>query len=368
MPGRVKPRRSQCPPAAVPDAPAAGGKATARDVARLAGVSISAVSRAFTAGASISAATRGKVREASRALGYRPNLLARGLMTRRTELVGLISNNFDNPAFMEIFDLFTRRLQQRGRRPLLVNLSDGAPPGGALEMLRQYSVDGVIVASSPLHRELAAACAAAHLPIVQAFGRPAGNASINVVGADNVQGGRLAGDLLCARGYRRIAFLGGPAAATSTEDRLQGFRERLAAGGLRPVSELYGPSFSYQAGNALMRQLLARRDVDAVFCGDDILAMGAIDACRAAAIAVPGDIGILGFDDMAMASWAAYNLTTVRQPIGEIIVSAVELMLATIDRPDRTAETRIFACEAIVRDTLRAPAGRPTRRAPRRRR
>ena len=333
--------------------PASQRKATAREVAAAAGVSISAVSRTFTEGASVSAATRSKVLDASRSLGYQPNLLARGLMTRRTELIGLISNDFDNPAFMEIFDLFTRRLQQRGRRPLLVNLTDGAPPGGALEMLLQYSVDGVIVASSPLHRELAAACVAAHLPIVQAFGRPVGRVPINVVGADNVQGGRIAADLLRQRGYRRIAFLGGPRAATSTEDRLNGLRERLLEDGLRPAAEVYGHSFSYPVGNTLMRELLETVSTDAVFCGDDILAIGAIDACRERGVAVPRDIGVIGFDDMAMAAWSAYNLTTVRQPIGDIIVAAVELMLATVEQPDRAVETRLFACEGIVRGTLR---------------
>lgn len=128
-------------------------------MAELAGVSISAVSRVFTQGASVSPATRRKVVDATRSLGYQPNLLARSLMTKRTKLIGLISNNFDNPAYMEIFDLFTRRLQQRGLRPLLANLSDGVPPDGALSVLMQYSVDGVIVSSSPLHRQFAEACA-----------------------------------------------------------------------------------------------------------------------------------------------------------------------------------------------------------------
>jgi DNA-binding LacI/PurR family transcriptional regulator len=334
---------------------AAEHRVTAREVAELAGVSISAVSRVFTKGASASAATRNKVLKATRALGYQPNLLARGLMTRRTELIGLVSNNFDNPAFMEIFDLFTRRLQQQGLRPLLVNLSDGMPPNGALAMLLQYRVDGVIVASSPLHREFAKACAQACLPLVQAFGRPSSTAGITIVGADNAQGGRVAGDLLCTRGYRQIAFLGGPRTAPSTEDRLKGFKQRLLADGLYPVAEVYGSSFSYGVGNALMRQLLAQSKVDAVFCGDDILAMGAIDACREAGISVPGEIGIVGFDDMPMAAWSGYNLTTVRQPIGEIIVTAVELMLAIIHQSKRMAETRLFACEGIVRGTLRAP-------------
>src|SRR6185295_7195168 len=144
-------RRGTGPGRAKPAKAASQRKATAREVAAVAGVSISAVSRTFTEGASVSPATRSKVLDASRRLGYQPNLLARGLMTRRTELIGLISNNFDNPAHMVIFDLFTRRLQQLGLRPILMNLTEGMPPNGALDVLQQYSVDGVIVASSPLH-------------------------------------------------------------------------------------------------------------------------------------------------------------------------------------------------------------------------
>ena len=129
-------------------------RTTAKEVAEAAGVSISAVSRTFTKGASVSPATREKVLAATPQLGYQPNLLARALMTKRTELIGLISNNFDNPAFMEIFDLFTCQLQQRGRRPLLVNLSGGMESAAALDLLLQYNVDGVIIASSTLPRAI----------------------------------------------------------------------------------------------------------------------------------------------------------------------------------------------------------------------
>ena len=106
-------------------------RVTARDVAAVAGVSTSAVSRTFTKGASVSPVTRNKVADAARRLGYSPNLLARSLTTKRTELIGLVSNNFENPLFLEIFDHFTRRLQQRGLQPLLANLTDGEPPDGA---------------------------------------------------------------------------------------------------------------------------------------------------------------------------------------------------------------------------------------------
>jgi DNA-binding LacI/PurR family transcriptional regulator len=332
-------------------------RTTAREVAEAAGVSISAVSRTFTKGASVSPATREKVLAATRELGYQPNMLARALMTKRTELIGLISNNFDNPAFMEIFDLFTRRLQQRGRRPLLVNLSGGMESAAALDMLLQYNVDGVIIASSMLPPQFAEACAEARLPVVQAFGRPGAAPHVHVVGADNVQGGRLAGRLLSERGYEKIAFLGGPSTATSTQDRLRGFRQSLKRAGLAAVSVVYGASYSHQSGSEQMRKLLDE-DIDAVFCGDDILAMGAIDACREAGVGVPEQVGIIGFNDFAMAAWPAYRLTTIRQPISEIIVNAVDLVLNIIDEPSRPREARLFGCEPAIRATLREPERR----------
>jgi DNA-binding LacI/PurR family transcriptional regulator len=328
-------------------------RVTARDVAQVAGVSTSAVSRTFTKGASVSPVTRNKIADAARRLGYRPNLLARSLTTKRTELIGLVSNNFQNPLFLEIFDHFTRRLQQRGLQPLLANLTEDEPADGALNMLRQYSVDGVIVASSSLHRKLLRACTKAGLPSVQAFGRPGGRMRANVVAADNVQGGRIAGHLFCERGYRRVAFLGGPLAATSTEDRLEGFRQRLLRDRLRPVAEVYADSFSYAAGRTLMHALIKTGDIDGVFCGDDILAIGAIDACRECGMSVPKDIGVVGFDDMPMASWGAYDLTTIRQPVADIIGTAIDLIVSIVEEPGRSAPSRLFACEAVVRETLR---------------
>jgi DNA-binding LacI/PurR family transcriptional regulator len=335
-------------------APALGDrKPTARAVAKLAGVSLSAVSRTFTEGASVSAQTREKVLAATRSLGYRPNAIARSLMTKRTEMVGLICNNFDNPLFMEIFDLFTRRLQQHGRRPLLANLSGGIRADVALEMLLKYRVDSVIVASSTLPPSFTNACAEAGMPVIGAFGRPGSAGPVAIVGADNIQGGRIAGDLLRGYGYKNIAFLGGPQTATTTEDRITGFRESLALGALKPCATVYGHSYCYEAGLTLMQQLLRNGGIDAVFCGDDVLAMGAIDACRKAGADVPGDIGVLGFNDMAMAAWPSYSLTTVHQPVAEIIGAAVELALKLVDQADEPAGGRTFDCHIVERGTLR---------------
>jgi DNA-binding LacI/PurR family transcriptional regulator len=326
---------------------------TAREVAARAGVSVSAVSRSFTDGASVSPATRNLVLTAARELGYRPNLLAQSLMTGRTKLIGLVSNNFDNPAFMEIFDLFTRRLQQQGLRPLLANLSGATATEAALDMLLQYKVDGVIVASSTLPQPLLSGCLAAGLPVVHAFGRARSSRGIAVASVDNVAGGRLAAATLTARGYKNIAFLGGPETATSTIDRLAGLISGLATHGLKPHSSLFGTSYAHDVGQGLMRAILNDSQVDAIFCGDDILAIGALDACIAAGVKVPERIGILGFNDIAMASWPAYRLTTIRQPIGDIISAAVDMIATMVDPGRRHAPSRRFACTLVERGTLK---------------
>jgi DNA-binding LacI/PurR family transcriptional regulator len=330
-------------------------RATAKQVAQLAGVSIAAVSRTFTEGASVSSRMREKVLTATRSLGYHPNVLARSLMTKRTELIGLVSTNFDHPTLMEVLDLFTRRLQQSGRRPLLANLSGGASIEAAVEMLLQYRVDGVIIASATLPAEFVTACVEAGLPVVQAFGGPKGKRSVHIVAADSVGGGRLAGAILQERGYRNIAFLGGPEGNTSTEDRLKGLTEHLAAHRLRPCAVVYARSHSHEEGLTLTKQLLRHGGIDAIFCADDTLAMGAIDACRELGANVPGDVGILGFDGIAMGAWPAYNLTTIRMPIADIVTTAVEMVLGLVGQPfKKKPEVRLFECQAVIRKTLRS--------------
>jgi DNA-binding LacI/PurR family transcriptional regulator len=326
---------------------------TAREVAERAGVSVSAVSRTFTAGASVAPATRERVLAAARELGYRPNLLAQSLMTGRTRLIGLVSNNFDNPAFMEIFDLFTRRLQAQGLRPLLANLSGASGTISALHMLQQYNADGVIVASSSLPQSLISGCRTAGIPLVHAFGRVRSPRGAAVAGVDNVAGGRLAAEALADHGYRQIAFLGGPRTATSTVDRLVGLTDALAANGLVLKQSVFGPSYSHESGQALMRELLRKGGFDAVFCGDDILAMGALDACREAGVEVPAQMGVLGFNDIAMAAWPSYDLATIRQPIGDIINAAVDMITGMVEQGLTTMPSRRFNCSLVERGTLR---------------
>lgn len=327
---------------------------TLRDVAERAGVSASAVSRTFTTGASVSVKTRAKVEKAAAELGYAPSALASALSTGRTKLIGLVSNNFHNPVFLEVFDRFTRGLQERGLRPLLVNLSDETDPANSVRMLRQYSVDGVIVASSTLPPSFAKAFADAGLPVVHAFGRRSATPEVHVVGVDNVECGRLAARALISRGYRKVAFLGGPVDATSTRDRCEGFLDEIGRAPELHADTSFADAYSFEAGRREMQRILAAGTLaDAYFCGDDVLSIGALSALRETGYAVPEDIGVIGFNDMEMAGWENISLTTIRQPIPEIINAAIDLAVASVDTPHAPPEARLFTCTLVERATLR---------------
>lgn len=326
---------------------------TLKDVALRAGVSRSAVSRTFTQGASVSAKTRLKVERAAKELGYWPSALASGLSTGRTKLIGLISNNFHNPIFLEVFDLFTRGLQDRGLRPLLVNLSDETEPEQSLQMLKQYSVDGVIVASSTLPTSFALAFRDAGIPVVHAFGRYSPKPPVHVVGIDNVECGRMAMRELFKRGYQRVAFLGGPESATSTQDRLKGFLDEAGRRLAIQVSVSFARQYAFDAGREEMLRLLESQPAQAYFCGDDVLSIGALSALQSKGLDVPGDVGLIGFNDMEMAGWQNIDLTTIRQPLREIIASSIELITAMLDGHRREPEAQLLLCEVVERGTLR---------------
>ncbi len=329
---------------------------TLKDVAKAAGVSRSAVSRTFTDGASVSDNMRQRVEKAASELGYTPNALASSLTTGRTRLIGLVSNNFRNPIFLQVFDLFTRSLQERGLRPLLVNLTDETDPEQSLKMLRQYSVDGVVVASSTLPPTFSRAFREAGMPVVHSFGRQSSAPQVHVVGVDNVDCGRIAARELVERGYKRVGFLGGPQEATSTQDRLQGFLTEMQLTPHIEVSHSNADEYSFDAGRKEMLRLLddpKRTVAEAYFCGDDVLSIGALSAIKDRGLSVPEDIGVLGLNDMEMSGWESINLTTIRQPIQQIVRSSIELIEIMLDDPDYYPEARLFPSTVTERKTLR---------------
>lgn len=326
---------------------------TLKEVAERAGVSRSAVSRTFTPGASVSRRMRERVERAAQELGYHPNALASSLTTGRTKMIGLVSNNFHNPFFLEVFDLFTRGLQDRGLRPLLVNLSDELDPENSVRMLKAYSVDGVIVASSTLPPGFSRAFRDAGMPVVHSFGRYLENPHVDIVGIDNVACGRMAAETLIERGYKKIAFMGGPKSATSTQDRLKGFLDAVASRPDVEASYSFAAGYMFDAGRVEMQRLLAEGPAEAYFCGDDVLSIGALSAISDAGFSTPEDIGVIGLNDMEMSRWESIDLTTIHQPITEIIEASIEVVTGAIFSPSSRPDAKLFPCHVVERGTLR---------------
>lgn len=326
---------------------------TLKDVAERAGVSRSAVSRSYTGGASVAKATRRRIEKAAKELGYSPNVLASSLTTGRTKLIGLVSNNFHNPIFLQVFDQFTKGLQERGLRPLLVNLTDEVDPENSVRMLRAYSVDAVIVASSTLPQSFAQGFRDAGVPVVHSFGRQVENPTVNVLGINNIQAGQLAAQTLVARGYQHIGFMGGPERATSTQDRYKGFIDEMALHPQVRVTSSFAEKYSFDAGRLEMLRLLDGSPAEAYFCGDDVLSIGALSAIQTRDLDVPDDIGLLGLNDMEMAGWENINLTTIHNPIKDIVAASVDVVAAMLTDDKPTLESRVFACHVVERGTLR---------------
>ena len=325
---------------------------TLKEVAERAGVSRSAVSRTYTAGASVSAKTREKVEKAASDLGYSPNVLASSLTTGRTKLVGLVSDNFRNPIFLEVFDRCTKGLQERGLRPLLVNLSNETDPKSSISMLRQYSVDAVIVASSTLPVSFAQGFHDAGVPVVHSFGRHVAKPKVHVVGIDNIAAGRLAAQTLIEHGYRKIAMMAGPATATTTQDRLAGFLEVVAEHPEIDASYSYCDAYTFEAGRTEMTRLLSNEPADAYFCGDDVLSIGALSAANSLEFKVPQDLGLIGLNDMEMASWQNINLTTIQNPVKDIVDASIDLVERMLANPEIAPEARLFKARVVNRNTL----------------
>ncbi len=333
---------------------------TSMDVARAAGVSQSAVSRVFTPGASVSKATVAKVKEAARALGYRPNSLARAMITGKSRIIGLVVAYLDNPFYPVALERLSHALQQRGYHILIFMASNTQESiKSVVEDLMAYQVDGIIAASVSLSGELAASCAAAGVPVVL-FNRGQPGSGLSSITSANIEGGARVARFLAQGGHARIAHIAGWQGSSTGYDRMQGFVQGLARFDQEPVAIIdgeYNRDIAAQAARALMD---SADPPDAIFVGNDHMAFAVIDALRALGVSVPGDVSIVGYDDVPMASWGAYDLTTVRQPVNRMIEATVETILAHIEDPERHAQKTEIEGPLVIRGSARQPEGRTT--------
>ena len=323
-------------------------------VARVAGVSQAAVSRVFTAGASVSDEMRTRVLSAARKLGYRPNVLARSLTRRSTNIIGIVMFRFTNPFYARLLKEFSHKLQALNYWTLLLNSEGDEDVEVALPTALQYQVDGIIITSTILSSTLAEECARAGTPVVL-FNRYSIDTNVNAVCCDSVGAGRMVADALVDAGHTRYAFIAGEENTSTSRDRERGFVERLRERGHELALRDVG-NFRYEDGYTAAQRLLNRPDrPDAIFCASDLMAMAVFDvATGEMGIRVPDELSIIGFDDISMARWPKYQLTTVRQPLDRMVDATVEVLMNAIKDPQSERVLRLIPGSIIPRNTTRS--------------
>lgn len=333
------------------------GVVTSLQVAQRAGVSQSAVSRVFTPGASASAKTVEKVKRAASELGYRPNMMARAMITGKSRMIGLVVAYLDNQFYPAALERLSNALQAKGYHILVFTASnDNDHVARVVEELMDYQVEGIITASVGMSSELTQRCEDADIPIVM-FNRGQDGRNVSSVTSANLDGGRKVADFLLGCGHQNIAHIGGWQGSSTGRDRQIGFTDRLAEAGIVPrcIDGMYDRDTARAATIDLMDR---RTPPDAIFVGNDHMAFAVMDCLRSEiGLSVPGDVAVVGYDDVPMAAWGAYDLTTVRQPLNRMVDATIDRLLTQIS--DKTAPTRVIEIEGalIQRSSTRSLKG-----------
>jgi DNA-binding LacI/PurR family transcriptional regulator len=321
-------------------------KFTAKDVAEQAGVSKATVSRAFDDAASVAPEVRTRIHQIAAAMGYSPNLLARSLSTRSTRLIALVVDELGNPNQLRVLNEATRQVQARGYSTLVLNISPEYGPAEALRLADQFQVDGIVFQGTTLNRDLIElAQRVKHIPLVVML-RNSGEADIRYVTTDGYAAGGEIADLFLDQGYRRIGYMAGPLSERTELRRMEGFRDRLSARGV-PLSRVleakhYRRDDGVQALVGYLEAAPRGERLEALFCENDILAIGAIDALVATHL--QHKIAVVGFDDIELGGSPSYELTTFRQPVEYLVGEAIRRIVD----PDAESLGSLMAPGALV--------------------
>ncbi|MGW7270062.1 LacI family DNA-binding transcriptional regulator [Streptomyces sp. NPDC054864] len=328
---------------------------TLEDVARTAGVSRATVSRVVNGAPTVDPVLRRKVEEAVEATGYVPNQAARSLVTQRTDSMALVVSErerrpveapfvgrmFTDPHFGRVVGGLLDVLRPAGVQMVLMLVDDDTSRRQLLSYLRQGHVDGAVLVSSHASDPLPRLLAETGLPAVLA-GRPAETVPLPYVEVDQRVGARMAVDRLVAGGRRAIGTIAGPQDMPAAQERLEGFREALAAHGVTGAPWVEA-DFTRVGGAEAMRRLLSRHpDLDGVFVASDLMAQGALQTLLRAGRVLPRDVAVVGFDDSEAARSCEPALTTVRQPVEEMAAEMARLLLSRIKQPGEAPLSMVF--------------------------
>ncbi len=325
---------------------------TSFDVAKLAGVSRSAVSRAFTPGSSISEKTRKKVLIAATELGYRVNQMARALNKQRTDLVGMIASRMSNPYRSEQIDALAKHLVREGFRPMLFCIDEDMDEEQLLSILLNYQVSGVVITSDAPPVEICNECARMRVPLAL-VDRIDDLPFVDRINGDNLKGGRMAAEVLMSAGRRDFIVVQQETIGYSGAARIAAFTERLSQEGLK-TRVVNVDANEYEGGAEAVTEVLKSLDQNlGVFCPSDTVALGLIDTLRNKHnVRIPQQLSLIGYDDIPQASWSFADLTTIKQSVDEFARVTVELLRERIRHPDAKPKNKIVDVTLVRRGSV----------------
>lgn len=328
-------------------------RVTIKDVALEAGVSYSAVSRAFQDGSNVADATRRKVQEAARKLGYRPSPIARGLVQGRSGLVTLVTGPRQSWFDALFFDTLASELARAGKHLMVATVHSRDEMETGLMQAVDYRSEAVIVSAGTMSLELSSQCVAAGVPVILS-GRVLEARGVQCVLADNVGGARQAGALLARSGKRPIAFFGQGGRTFADRERLSGLASALSEHGVAEEEiTIADAGRADDAINAAMALLAGPDRPQAVFCSNDGLALALLQAALQIGMSVPEDLAVIGFDDVPMAGWPSFGLTTINYPVERVVAAIMDCLdpEAIAQSLDRTGTVRRLDTHLVVRRT-----------------
>lgn len=330
---------------------------TSRDVARLAGVSQPTVSRALRDDSRVSEATKARVRNAAQLLGYVPSEAGRALSSGRTRRIGLLLTELDSQFYSHIIAPLHRELEKLGYQLMLH--TETADNDTIAERLVANGLDGVVLATTMMDSVVPLRLRDRGLPFVY-FNRTGSLIDADAAVVDPIPGYREAVEHAADLGHRHAGAILGPRNTSTAQSREQALRAALAARGLTlDESDVRRVAYSAEAGETATTELLAGDRVPTMlFCGNDVIAYGALNAAHRAGLRVPDDLSVIGFDDLPEAAWPIVDLATVGFDIAGMARAAADLIVRRIEQPDAELERQQFASSFRLRRTLAAPSAR----------
>lgn len=324
-------------------------KITAEDVARAAGVSSAAVSRAFRPDRPLAADKRARILSVAQEMGYLPPA-AQALASLTSGTITLVAGDLENPFYPLAANALSQAIHASGRRLILHAVPPDEDVDSVLRQVLDYRSEAAIVTSALMSSQIARECRRRKMPVIL-FNRVQPDERMTAVTCNNYEGGRMAADYLLGKGYERLGMIGGQPDTSTHLERSRGFLDRLGAGGHSLAAERSG-GFRYDRAFAAAREMLTQANrPDALFCLNDVMALATIDAARELGLSVPGDLAVIGFDDIPMADWPPYRLTTVRQPLGRMVRDTLGLIDAQLADPETDGTIRVAPVRLIARNS-----------------